>query len=76
MTAMMGEGQTLDAARAKIFEQVRANFDAFPSKKPAQPWLYWFGPTTTHRRWMGAPRDSGASSRTLKGKLPPSCQTA
>lgn len=53
VTKMIGEGQTLDAAREKIFGQVLANFDAFlADRKPGQPWLYWFGATTTHRRWI------------------------
>jgi N-sulfoglucosamine sulfohydrolase len=74
MTVMMGEGQTLDAAREKIFGQVRANFDAFlADRKPAQPWLYWFGPTTTHRRWIkgSGKRLWGIEPEALKGKLPP-----
>lgn len=74
VTKMMGEGQTLDAARAKIFQQVRANFDAFlAERRPGQPWLYWFGPTTTHRRWIKGSGKKlwGLEPDALRGKLPP-----
>src|SRR5438105_6368622 len=50
VTAMVRDGTTIEAARAKVLDQVRANFDAFlADRKSGQPWLYWFGPTTTHR---------------------------
>ena len=74
VTTMMGEGQTLDAAREKLFGQVRANFDAFlADRKPGQPWLYWFGPTTTHRRWIKGSGKKlwGIEPDALKGKMPP-----
>lgn len=74
VTKMLGEGQTLEAARKKIFGQVRANFDAFlADRKPGQPWLYWFGATTTHRRWIkgSGKRLWGIEPDSLKGKLPP-----
>lgn len=74
VTKLMGEGQTLDAARAKLFGQVRANFDAFlADRKPGQPWLYWFGATTTHRRWIKGSGKKlwGIEPDALKGKLPP-----
>ncbi len=74
VTKMIGEGQTLGAAREQVFDQVRANFDAFLSdRKPGQPWLYWFGPTNTHRRWIkGSGKQLwGIEPDALKGKLPP-----
>jgi arylsulfatase A-like enzyme len=73
VTRMMSEGQTLDAAREKIFGQVRANFDAFlADRKSGQPWLYWFGATTTHRRWIKGSGKKlwGIEPDALKGKLP------
>src|SRR5213078_3671993 len=40
-------------ARDKILAQARDNFDAFlADRKPNQPWLFWFGSTTTHRVWI------------------------
>lgn len=71
---MVKEGLSVAAARDKILGQVRANFDAFiADRKPGQPWLYWFGPTTTHRAWV---RGSGKAlwdidPESLRGKLPP-----
>jgi arylsulfatase A-like enzyme len=53
VTKWVGEGMSVEAAREKILAQVRGNFDAFlADRKPGQPWLYWFGPTTTHRTWI------------------------
>jgi N-sulfoglucosamine sulfohydrolase len=74
VTKMMGEGQTLEAARAKIFDQVRGNFEAFlADRKAGQPWHYWFGATTTHRRWIKGSGKKlwGIEPDALKGKLPP-----
>jgi N-sulfoglucosamine sulfohydrolase len=74
VTKMMGEGQTLEAARAKIYDQVRANFEAFlADRKAGQPWHYWFGATTTHRRWIKGSGKKlwGIEADALKGKLPP-----
>jgi N-sulfoglucosamine sulfohydrolase len=73
-TKMLGEGQTLASARESIYGQVRANFDEFlASRKSGQPWLYWFGPTTTHRRWIkgSGKRLWGIEPDALRGKLPP-----
>lgn len=72
-TMLASGGATLTAARDRILTPVRANFDAFlAAGKPAQPWLYWFGPTTTHRTWI---KGSGKAlwnidPDQLKGKLP------
>jgi len=74
MTKMMSDGLSLEAARAKIYDQVRANFEAFlADRKAGQPWHYWFGPTTTHRRWIkgSGKRLWGIEPDALKGKLPP-----
>ncbi len=52
-TRMVKGGMSVPEARDKILGQVRGNFDAFlADRKPGQPWLYWFGPTTTHRTWI------------------------
>jgi N-sulfoglucosamine sulfohydrolase len=74
VTQMMREGLALEQAREKIFAQVRANFEAFlADRKPGQPWLYWFGPTTTHRRWIQGSGKAlwGLDPDALQGKLPP-----
>jgi N-sulfoglucosamine sulfohydrolase len=74
MTEMIGKGQSLEAARATIYGQVNANFNAFlADRKAGQPWHYWFGPTTTHRRWIKGSGKKlwGIEPDSLKGKLPP-----
>ena len=61
------------AAHDKILSQVRDNFDAFlADRKPDQPWLYWFGPTNTHRTWVSGSGKAlwGIDPDSLKGKLP------
>lgn len=74
VTEMVAKGQSLDAAREKIYAQVKANFDAFlADRKAGQPWHYWFGPTTTHRRWIKGSGKKlwGIEPDSLQGKLPP-----
>lgn len=72
-TMLTSGGASLASARDKIVAPVRANFDAFlAARPPGQPWLYWFGPTTTHRTWV---KGSGKAlwniePDQLKGKLP------
>lgn len=73
VTQWVGEGQSLQAARAKLFAEVRGNFEAFlKDRKPGQPWLYWFGPTTTHRMWIKGSGNTlwNIDPDSLKGKLP------
>jgi len=70
---MMKDGLSAAAARDKILAQVRANFDAFlGDRKPGQPWLYWFGPTNTHRSWVRGSGKAlwGIDPDALRGKLP------
>lgn len=72
-TAMVAAGSTIEAAREKILDQVRGNFDAFiADRKPNQPWLYFFGPTTTHRTWIKGSGKKlwGIEPDALKGKMP------
>ena len=72
-TELVAKGTTVEAARAKLLEEVRGNFQAMLAAKPAgQPFAYWFGPTNTHRAWV---RGSGKKlwdidPDALKGKLP------
>jgi arylsulfatase A-like enzyme len=64
---------SLEAAREKILAQVRGNFDAFlAARKPGQPWLYWFGPTTTHRTWIKGSGKKlwGIEPDSLRGRMP------
>jgi arylsulfatase A-like enzyme len=72
-TELVEKGATVEAARTKLLEEVRGNFQAMLAAKPAdQPFAYWFGPTNTHRAWV---RGSGKrlwdiDPDALKGKLP------
>ena len=72
-TELVAKGATVEAARSKLLEEVRGNFQAMLAAKPAgQPFAYWFGPTNTHRAWV---RGSGKKlwdidPDALKGKLP------
>jgi arylsulfatase A-like enzyme len=72
-TELVEKGATVEAARTKLLEEVRGNFQAMLAAKSAgQPFAYWFGPTTTHRAWV---RGSGKrlwdiNPDALKGRLP------
>jgi arylsulfatase A-like enzyme len=69
----LAAGLTVEAARQEILGQVRQNFDDFlAARKPGQPWLYFFGPTTTHRAWVkgSGKKHWGIDPDALKGKLP------
>ncbi len=73
VTKMIGDGQSVGAAREKILDQVRGNFDGFlADRKPGTPWLYFFGPTTTHRTWVKGSGKKlwGIEPDALKGKMP------
>lgn len=72
-TEMIAKGATLSEAREKIYAQVRGNFDAFlADRKAGQPFLYFFGATNTHRRWIKGSGKAlwGIEPDSLKGKLP------
>ncbi len=73
VTKLVSEGTSLDAAREKMLDQVRGNFAAFlADRKPGQPWLYFFGPTNTHRPWVKGSGKAlwGIEPDAVKGKLP------
>jgi N-sulfoglucosamine sulfohydrolase len=73
VTKMLADGETLEASRERVLAQVRGNFDAFlADSKPGKPWLYFFGPTTTHRKWVKGSGKKlwGIEPESLKGKLP------
>ncbi len=72
-TELVAKGATVEAARAKLLEEVRDNFRAMLAAKAAgQPFAYWFGPTTTHRTWVRGSGQKlwGLDPDALKGKLP------
>jgi arylsulfatase A-like enzyme len=73
VTAAVAKGKTVEQARADLYAQVEGNFAAFLKARDAKkPFLFWFGPTTVHRKWV---KGSGKAlwnidPDTLKGKLP------
>jgi len=72
-TPMVNSGLSVAAARQKILEQVRGNFDDFlSSTEKGKPWHYFFGPVTTHRKWVKGSGKKlwGIEPDSLKGKLP------
>ncbi|MFT3772283.1 MAG: sulfatase-like hydrolase/transferase [Minicystis sp.] len=73
VTKMTGEGISIEAAREKVYEQVRVSFREFLSaRKGQEPWLYWCGPTTVHRTWVKGSGKAlwGIDPEQLHGKLP------
>ena len=73
VTARMGRGMALTAARDEVLSQVRGNFDAFlADRKPGQPWHFFFGVTTTHRKWIKGSGKAlwGIEPERLKGRMP------
>ena len=61
------------SGKQPLYDEVRANFDAFLAARPAStPFCYWWGPTNTHRLWE---RGSGKKlwdlePSDLRGRLP------
>ncbi|MDP3070171.1 MAG: sulfatase [Opitutaceae bacterium] len=73
VTARVANGKSIAAARDELLAEVRGNFDAFlADRKPGQPWHYFFGTTTTHRKWIKGSGKKlwGIEPDALKGKLP------
>lgn len=74
VTHMVASGQTLEDAKAELYDEVRGNFSKFLSeRKSDQPFAYWFGPTNVHRKWIKGSGKAlwGIEPDDLKGKLPP-----
>ena len=66
-------GMTVREAHHDILTQVQQNFNAFiADRKEGQPWLYYFGTTTTHRKWIkgSGKKHWGINPDKLKGKMP------
>lgn len=72
-TRLVKDGLSVDAARTRLLNEVRDNFQSFLKARPKeQPFCYWFGPTLVHRQWQ---KGSGQklwniNPENLKGKLP------
>jgi N-sulfoglucosamine sulfohydrolase len=71
-TKMVAEGKTFALAKAEIVAQIRANFRGFLADAAAGPWLYFCGPTTTHRTWVKGSGKAlwGIDPDSLRGRMP------
>jgi arylsulfatase A-like enzyme len=68
------EAKEIAAAKEKIYEECRSNFQAFLAKrKEAQPFYYSFHPTNPHRHWTKGSGKAlwGLDPGKLQGKMPP-----
>lgn len=73
VTKLLAGGMPLEAAKQKLYAEVRGNFDAFLEARPAgRPFCYWFGPTNVHRLWEKGSGQAlwGIDPESLAGKLP------
>ena len=74
VTRMVADGQNMESAKQKLYDEVLANFDAFlKDRERDQPFCYWFGPTNVHRQWVKGSGKAlwGINPDALKGKMPP-----
>lgn len=72
-TKLVEAGASVADAREKILAQVKGNFASFlADRSPGKPWLYFFGPTNTHRTWVKGSGKKlwGIEPESLAGKLP------
>ena len=63
----------IDGAKQVLYDEVRANFDAFLDARPeGAPFCYWWGPTNTHRTWERGSGKAlwGMEPDDLEGRLP------
>jgi N-sulfoglucosamine sulfohydrolase len=73
-TRMIAAGQTAEAAKRMLLDEVLGNFRAFlAAREKDQPFCYWFGPTNVHRTWTKGSGKAlwGIDPDALKGKMPP-----
>lgn len=72
VTLYRERGMSLERAKYRVFTEVKENFEDFlADRKAGQPFLYWFGPTNTHRSWVKGSGKAlwGIKPDQLKGKL-------
>jgi len=71
-TKMVAVGRSVAEARTLIVEQIRDNFRAFMAEGGDAPWLFFCGPTTTHRTWVkGSGKELwGIDPDSLRGRMP------
>ncbi|MCD8534501.1 MAG: sulfatase [Verrucomicrobia bacterium] len=76
VTKLMAEGVDPESAKERMLSEVRGNFKSFlasRSQSENAPFLYWFGPTLVHRKWIqgSGAKLWGINPDDLQGKLPP-----
>jgi N-sulfoglucosamine sulfohydrolase len=74
VTRMIEQGQSPEAAKQVLYDEVLGNFEAFlADRKAGQPFCYWFGPTNVHRKWTKGSGKTlwGIDPDDLQGKMPP-----
>lgn len=67
------KGKTLEEAMQGVMSEVRQNFrDFLAAREDGKPFCYWFGPTTTHRKWLkgSGATQWGTNPDDLQGKMP------
>lgn len=67
------EGLSIQAAKDRLHQEVRGNFQAFLDDREAdEPFCYWWGPTNTHRKWTYGSGKSlwGLEPDSLIGNMP------
>jgi len=78
VTRMVAAGKDREAAKEELYAECLKNFEMFladaeksPEEK-AKPFLYYFGPTNTHRAWVKGSGEAlwDMDPDDLKGKLP------
>jgi arylsulfatase A-like enzyme len=73
VTKMAAGGMEVEAAKQKLYAEVRGNFEDFLADRTSgQPFCYWFGPTLVHRAWQKGSGKAlwGIEPDSLAGKLP------
>ena len=78
VTKMVAAGQDREAAKEELYAECLKNFEMFladgekSSEEKAKPFLYYFGPTNTHRAWEPGSGKAlwDMDPENLKGKLP------
>ena len=62
----------IDAAKEKLADEVRGNFSDFIADRKETPFMYFWGPTNVHRKWIHKSGREfwGLEPEKLKGKMP------
>ena len=74
-TGRIEAGVSFDQVRREVAEVVRGNFATFldePDRDPSAPFVYFYGPTNVHRKWVAGSgsRLWGLDPERLQGRLP------